>query len=61
MLSQFNQYQSLIKIYDLEFYTSVFILKGKSLYVKIALKVSILADSGCWLSGQISILHNLHH
>ena len=29
------------KIYDLEFYPSVFILKGKSLYVKFDLKVSM--------------------
>ena len=43
-LSQFNRrHQSLIKMYDLEFYTSVFISKGKSLYVKLAMKVSMFA------------------
>ena len=44
-LSQFNrQHQSPIKICDLEFYKSMFILKGKSLYVKLAFKVSIFAS-----------------
>ena len=37
----------LAKSYDLEFYTSVYmfiiILRGKSLYVKLALKVSMFA------------------
>ena len=35
------------KSYDLEFYTSVymFILKGKSLYVKLALKVSMFCPT----------------
>ena len=45
-LSQFNrQHQSPIKICDLEFYNlSMFILKGKSLYVKLAFKVSMFAS-----------------
>ena len=44
-MSQFNRrHQSLIKIDDLEFYTSEFILKGKSLYIKLALKVSMFAS-----------------
>ena len=44
-LSQFNrQHQSPIKICDLEFYKSMFILKGKSLYVKLAFKVSMFAS-----------------
>ena len=44
-LSQFNrQHQSTIKICDLEFYKSMFILKGKSLYVKLAFKVSMFAS-----------------
>ena len=44
-LSQFNrQHQSPIKICDLKFYKSMFILKGKSLYVKLAFKVSMFAS-----------------
>ena len=35
-----------ILIYDLEFYTSMFKLKGKSLYVKLALNVCLTAAAG---------------